>query len=349
MRGFCFYFLSLLGFLLLCSLGVRWANSESQAGVEAKKPERDALGTILLSKRSSKTLVRDANVDEACTTLWQSVRSLDLQRINEEVFRGCILLPSNHGCQNLPAEISSVHREYLTKCAPFSSVRSEKLPEPELHEQAHACFLSLLAYRSALGTWMTRDTPLSEIQDTSLLGDKLLHTMLGSMHGEEVSPGAIREIADRVNELNPNIYSTSKISTIGRLMDALSSPSEETWTQAKQALEGLERFQENDPELKMLSLWVRTEGIQPRKLREEAKRLIDEDPASGLGYFYMAFAETSQGNRERVESLFLNALDADPGNPTFVKALESYRAKRPVPPPFQLEFNMGISDLMERG
>lgn len=349
MRGFPYYFLSILGFFLVGSLGVRWAYSESQTSAETKKPERDALATILLSKRSSKTLVRDTNVDEACASLWQSVRSLDLQRINEEVFRGCILLPTNQGCQKLPVEISSVHNDYLTKCAPFSSVRSEKLPEPELHEQAHACFLSLLAYRSALGNWMIKDTPLSEIQDTSLLGDKLLHTMLGSMHGEEVSPGAIREIADRVNELNPNIYSTSKISTIGRLMDALSAPSDESWSQAKRALEGLERFQENDPELKMLSLWVRTEGVQPGKLREEAKRLIDEDPTSGLGYFYMAFAETAQGNRERVESLFLNAVNADPENPTFVKALESYRAKRPVLPPFQLEFSAGIADLMERG
>ena len=309
----------------------------------------NGLKAIVLGSRKTSVRAGETDVDSACAMLWDNVRSLDLQSLTEDVFQGARLLPTNGACSKLPAEISSTHKWYLESCAPFISKEIDKQEISELDEKAKPCFQSLVAYRSAIGNWLSKGIPLSEIRDLSILGDKLMHGAFASMRGDESPVSEIRTIADRVNELNPNIYATSKISAVGNLMDVLHEPTPEGWTKARQALEKLEQFQQNDPELNMLGLWVRTEGIQPAKLREEARRIIDENPQSGLGYFYMAFAESGLGNREAVESLFLSAVEAEPKNPTFARALESVRAKRPVFPPFNFDFSFKMDEVMERG
>ena len=106
---------------------------------------------------------------------------------------------------------------------------------------------------------MTKAIALGDIRDVSLLGDRLLQAMYASMWGKRVPIGQIREINEHMNQLR-----------------------------AKEA-------HGTDPELKVLERWVRTGGLEPDLLREEAKRILHQDPASGLGYFYTALAEAALG------------------------------------------------------
>jgi len=314
-----------------------------------KKLEDSSFRRILLGSRTPVSFSQE-QIEPECQDLWVRIRSIDLERINEDIFRGCILLPRSSGCEKLPSSgLHYSHSVYQKACSPFVDANFDKKSLADIDEKAQECFLSLVAYRAAIGSFLTQDQPLSKIEDVQLLGDRLLNEMFSSMRGEDASVDNIRAIAKRVNELNPNIYSTSKIAAVGDLMDALSASSEESWDKARAALERLETFHSDDPEQSALRLWVRTEGMKPEKLREEASQLVKDNPNSGLGYFYLAFAEAGMGNRNKVDALFMSAVQAEPNNPTFVRALENYRANRPVPPPFNFDFNFKVAELMERG
>lgn len=325
---------------------------QNAASLELPKPKRKAQPSnfrqILLGSRTPVSFSQERIAPE-CQDLWTRVRSIDLERINEDIFRGCILLPESSGCEAPPPGLLSSHRGYQEACAPFVDSNFDKKSLPNVDEKAQECFLALVAYRAAVGSFLTKDQPLSKIEDVQVLGDKLLNEMFSSMRGENASVENVRAIANRVNELNPNIYSTSKIAAVGDLMDALSASSDESWSKAKAALEKLETFHSDDPEQSALRLWVRTEGMKPEKLHEEASQLVKDNPNSGLGYFYLAFAEAGMGNRSKVDALFMSAVQAEPTNPTFVRALESFRANRPVPSPFSFDFNFRVAELMERG
>jgi len=324
------------------------AATRPRGSISSGKAAEPNFRKILLGSRATPPATASSS-DPACHGLWEGIRSVDLQRLNEEVFRGCILLPKTEVCAHPPAQLVSAQSAYAKACSVFMDPGVEKASVPALDQRAQECFLSLVAYRSAVGNWLTLGQPLSQIEDIQVLGDKLLHEMFSSLRGEETSVETVKAVAERVNELNPEVYSTSKIVAVSDLMDAMGRPSRERWEKARRALEKLERFESDDPDQQKLSLWIRTEGMRPEKLREEAGIMVKDRPNSGLGYFYLAFAEAGLGNREKVGALFMSAVQAEPNNPTFVRALENFRANRPVPPPFKFDFNLGVNELMERG
>lgn len=312
-----------------------------------QNPVARGMKQALLSKRPRLIPPPGSEFSPVCKNLWDRIRGLDLERFGEDIFDGSKLLPIENECTQLPGEIQKVHALYQQKCGGFVSSKMERAASENWEEKSQECYLAILAYRAGLTEWATAGKPIAEIQDTAVLGDKLMNTLFVSMRDEAVDPSRIRELADRVNELNPTVYSTSKIATVNKVMDALSNPSTDNWLKAKQALEKLEGMGHSDPELDNLAMWVRTEGAKPDLMADEAHQMIEKNPNGGLGYFYLAFAEGARGNRNAMEEMLATATRAEPNNPLFKKSLDNFRARLPLPSPFEFEFGYNITEMLE--
>lgn len=342
-----FFSLTFIGVALTLFWVLKTPTTKTSA-IPTKKQPADFKQIILGSRQGVEVSVPRATASQSCQDLWADLRNLDLRRLNEDVFRGCLLLPEAAACSARPEALDLAHKAYAKACALFTDAAIDKKGVSDLDDQAQACFLTLVAYRAAVGDWLTQGVALEAIDDAQILGDKLMNELFSSQRGEATAIPRLREVAARLNQINPGIYATTKIVAIGQLTEALAVGTSEAWETARKATEKLESFSTNDPELKTLGLWVRTEGLNPAKLYDEAQAMVKANPQSGLGYFYMAFAEAGLGNRHQVEALFLSAVEAEPNNPTFARALENFRARRPIPPPFSFDFNLKVTELMER-
>lgn len=315
--------------------------------ITPQNPATGGMKRALLSKRTQLIPPLGSDFSPVCKNLWDRIRGLDLEHIGENIFDGSGLLPIEDECTKMPSELQRIHALYQNKCSRFLSSKRENVSSEDSEEKSQECYLAILAYRSGLTDWMTAGKPIAEIQDTAVLGDKLMNTLFASMRDEAVDPSRIRELAERVNELDPTVYSTSKIATVSKVMDALSNPSTDNWLKAKQALEKLEGMGHADPDLDNLGMWVRTEGAKPDLVADEAHRMIEKNPNGGLGYFYLAFAEGARGNRNAMEEMLTAATRAEPNNVLFRKSLDNYRARLPLPSPFEFEFGYNIAEMLE--
>lgn len=260
-----------------------------------------------------------------CVEFWNKVRALDLNRQQEE-FPDLSGLQSVQPCKEVPAPLKTLNDHYQKVC------HSQK--------NSNQCLVALYYYRAALTDYMTRDVALSSIQDPKVLIDKMLAN-------REVDPALSVRAAERLSELEPQLYEARKAQVLGRLFMATQQKggeAESQWREVEATIEKAKQLNESDPELleaQMLAALLR--GTDARGAEELAKEIAEDYPQEWRGPYYAAWALFKEGRGQEALDFLSEAQRRDPQNQRIREALEGIKKGDAAP----FKGDISFSDLSQ--
>ncbi len=257
---------------------------------EAPSPRMQALQR---APRQPLQVKPEDKVAPECVAVWTKLRALNLS----EAFTfppKPEALTDVSGCGTPPLAVASVHARYLQDCKDMKQRFRAEMTGQEWSQAVAPCYMAATLYRATLTDWMTRDQKLSDITDPQVLSDKLAAKIF-------TDPGTAAEVAERLLEVEPDLYPAAKISAVARLMDAegraKGDPANPIWGKLDDRLAEAAKRNPNDRslvELEFVSEMLRARD--PRDLDAKLQTLKEKNPA--LADYYGACIENKTGNQE---------------------------------------------------
>ncbi|NBV50557.1 hypothetical protein EBR78_04975 [bacterium] len=318
---------------LVVVVGISWwftrlkldASSQENAGNEEQLQEnRERMATWYQAPREPIAGKAAVGTPE-CIEFWNKVRALDLNRQQEE-FPDISGLQSLQPCKEVPAPLKNLNDHYQKVC--------------HAQKDSNQCLVALYYYRAALTDYMTRDVALSSIQDPKVLIDKMLAN-------REVDPALSVKAAERLSELEPQLYEARKAQVLGRLFMATqqkAGSADSLWREVEITIEKAKQLNESDPELleaQMLAALLK--GTDARGAEELAKEIAEDYPQEWRGPYYAAWALFKEGRGQEALDFLSEAQRRDPQNVRIREALEGIKKGDAAP----FKGDISFSDLSQ--
>lgn len=275
-----------------------------------------------------------------CVSYWEALRAQDLVKTMTE---GQPLpgFPSGTNCKQVPDELAGYHSDFQAACG---SLPGGSTPS-SAGEKFTRCFLSLLDYRAQITELMTRDVPLSEIADLTVLSDKLVAKSAND-------DGAMLAVAERMLEVDPNFYPAAKAAIVARFKtiatDETAARSERNWEDLEAAVARAKKFGESDEELleAEAALYLH-HGDDLVQAEAVAKRMETLHPTSGTGPYYRAWVASKRGDMDTAKAQLAQALRLKPLDTRYQRALSSLsddKSRDEAETAFELNLSFGALD-----
>jgi hypothetical protein len=242
-----------------------------------------------------------------CERYFNEIRALDLSDL--------LTSPENPRIQNLGESCPSVPKMLALSEARFRQ-ECQNLPT---EIGAPACYAALLSFRAALTDWLTRNTPLTEIRDSRVLTDKLLHRFV-------TDPGEATEIADRLLEVEPRSIPAAKASLLGHFLRAKTAAPNNSgvWDEVDKRLEKVKSISPPDDK-ELVQLETVIDSIRNKDLARTLELAEDLDrvhPNWGIGPYQKAWVKHKEGHRQQAIQLVEEAYRREPHEARFKRTLD---------------------------
>jgi hypothetical protein len=257
-----------------------------------------------------------ANPEEitACQQFVEAMLSLKLREL-----RAHTKLPVKLPATDCPAvrwgkAFSRWHHAYEEAC--FNRVPAWAATNPLA---ADDCYMAAKAYRVILVEQKTRDVPLRTISDPATLVDKLTARFM-------LSPASSIEVAERLLELKPQMYSAKKAVVVAKLRVAMEADGDaerdQRWDEVSRAVAELRNngnpsaIEKEQLDRMDVAVSLERDGAS-ETTREQIAAYAKANPDGGWGPYFNAWAESKAGNREAAVSMLAESVRREPDNPVF--------------------------------
>jgi len=280
-------------------------DSQSIEDLEAEETLEESKEQIAALYQAPREDIQSAikGVSQECQDFWRSLRRLDLTRHQEE-FPDVQSLQQKDKCRQVPSALQKLHEYFENACSKT--------------KEASPCLVALYYYRAALTDYLTQNVPLEKISDPKVLIDKMLAN-------REINPLVSVKAAERLSEMEPELYEARKAVVLGRLFIA-SEPKQkgaQSWSDLDSAIEKAKELGgDSDPEIleaELLGLLLR-EG-ESADAEERAKEITEDYPQEWRGPYYAAWALHQKGKKQEALDLLAEAQKRDPQNKRVLEAM----------------------------
>lgn len=149
-----------------------------------------------------------------------------------------------------------------------------------------------------------------------------------------------RNIADRIIDMDETIYAAHKLKFIADWIELLSKK-ETSFDKISESLAGIKKFDyiEEDEQIGDAISIAYLQAKKSEELKKYSEELIESNPDSGKGHYYLSMYYQSIENPERSIESLNKALEAEPNNEKYQFALDSIKAGKKNSYKFSLTFD----------
>lgn len=308
---------------------------------------------------SVENLIKE-ETDQACLDGFEEIQRLDLEALDFPPKLDA--LPSLERCANPPATIKKLMEDYAKNCEEFLDPFEAPASKDEWDKTFQKCVVSLMSLRSRITSFKTKDQKISEITDLHVLADRLFDEMWGLFNAGGLSQisaegfSRMKEIAERMLELNPGLYGPARASALAAFLPAVlkkeaGKDTESEWADAMKSYERLQSFDRGDLDVQEFGLFVKTKGLSPELLPGELDAFARRTQGTGLAEYYRAWMAFKGGNAKLALDFLARAQSLNPTEARFKETAEKLRAGGAgAKDSFILKFNVkfGNADFLGR-
>ncbi len=255
-----------------------------------------------------------------CVDRWSQLLTVDLTQTDLSE------IPQTESCESTPALIENARIAFENLC------KDLPLPDevdPKSQEKNHACLRGFVIYRASINATLNASTPLSEIRDGSVLLDLLI-----SAQAHDGESTEIKQIAERLHELEPDLYQPIKVLTAHSLYDLTQNFETLDEEQKQERLRELSEtanqawdYGIDDPSIFETRIIAQTQMMKdPSAAYEMIREARELQVFPHLANYYEALIEESRGNRIRAVELLEAAAVMDPKNSRIKDTLKIYES-----------------------
>jgi tetratricopeptide (TPR) repeat protein len=282
-----------------------------------EKPVPTGIKALIAHGHAPLPIPRRERVSGACENSWQQLRGLDLTKLTNDA-ASLSSIPLGRDCKSVPAALTTRKAAFEARCAP-STEGGPKLAD---------CYEALVRYRMAITDWLTKDTPLTEINDPAVLAEK-------AMSRAFEAPAHALDVTAKLQKILPDAYPVAHLGYLAYFAHAESTasgdPENPKWKEAHERLAHLKTLAGANPEeifeLEADLAIVQTQS--PDKVRTLARAYAEEHPRSGLPYYFMGWADFNDGDRESALAHFKEAAEREPLERRFAEAWTRAKTAKP--------------------
>jgi tetratricopeptide (TPR) repeat protein len=197
------------------------------------------------------------------------------------------------------------------KCRPLVS------PGESISEN---CAAALFMTRAAMTKQLYATRTLSSITDMKVLTD-LMFAEFSTLNNQTLPDlKRAKAVADRMLDLNPNLYVAAKVVAFAEVIDGLNlkarkpSMTPEEWTSARHAVARAKELNPHDESLMDAQMLVETRGFEPKLAVSFAEQLIADNGANPKAYYIKAYALWKLGDRRNALANLKQATTLAPDN-----------------------------------
>ena len=259
-----------------------------------------------------------------CQEFWSGLRGLDLRTLSKDT-KSIRNKTSSEKCSAIPLPLKAVHDYFNSAC--------KEGADPSV------CWTAIYHYRAAISDYLTKEVPLSEIKDPRILLDKMLAN-------REINPELSLKAAERLAEVEPNLYEARKAQVLGRLFLATKKPeqSESAWNSLEDSIQKARELSKLDPELLEAELYAEiARSSSWEHAIEKSQEVAEEFPQEWRGPYFAAWGLFKEGRGQEALDYLLEAQKRDPQNQRVKLAIEGI--KKGDANPFQV--NISYNDLSQ--
>jgi tetratricopeptide (TPR) repeat protein len=242
-----------------------------------------------------------------CVEFWNALRGFDLSRGQTE-FPDIKAVAKSERCSSVPTALKNLHEHFNKTCGPDTN--------------STQCLIALYHYRAGLTDFLTRNLKVEQINDPKVLIDKMLAN-------REINPELSVKAAEKLSELEPNLYEARKAQVLGRLYQATKeapSGNSDVWGRLDEAIRKAKELGNSDPELleaELMSELSRSNNTV--QAQEKAKEAAEDFPNEWRGPYFAAWALFKDGRGQEALDYLVEAQRRDPGNTRVKDALEGIK------------------------
>lgn len=275
-----------------------------------------ARNPVYTAPRTPIKAAANAGVPETCVQFWNQLRGLDLTQKD-------LNMPGTppECAGKIPQKLQALHQNFLQGCTGANAGKPE-------------CEGALIFYRAGITDYLTKDTPVADINDPKVLTDKLL-ARGQEQNGQPITDGkAMGDIAERMLQVDPDSRPASQALLTSRIADATKAagkPDDKAWEQVERALDHDQRTAQQGSSEQRQSLENRLFVDTMRyptadQLADRAADISKRYPQYGVGPYYSAWAEFRNGNKERAKELLQEAMRREPNEPRYQESWQQLQA-----------------------
>lgn len=282
---------------------------------------------IPASSTSSSLVTNTIDPPAPCKEIWKLIRNKTLTEF-DDYFTESEYFPYSKACSDEEFNLLSPNVvQFYQDCRKLIENKTVEEREKIINEPPHNCFIALFQYRAQIIDYLSGKKEPKEY-DTTILMNKII----SKWSTGDLSKEALRynlKMADALIEKEPNLYAGYKARTAAIFLSRMQDFKEYTDEDFNKAVSDCEDFGVADTELAELRLFEPAYAGDSEKLLQIAKDLNDRDPASGLGFYYIAAFNWKSGfSKEAVESLE-KAVKLEPENERFKTSLQRVKTSKP--------------------
>jgi len=284
-------------------------NGSEEAGAESENhlaENQEKMAVLYQAPRESIAASGQEGTRE-CIEFWNNLRGFDLTRQQSE-FPDIKTITKSDRCSTVPAPLKNLHDHFNKTCGPNAN--------------SSQCLVALYHYRAALTDFLTRNLKIEQITDPKVLVDKVLAN-------REINPELSIKAAEKLSELEPNLYDAKKAQVLGRLFMATKNSAgtnEDAWGALDEAIKSAKELGGSDPEL--LEAELMSELFRPNNLQraeEKAKDASEDFPGEWRGPYFAAWALFKEGRGQEALDYLAEAQKREPGNSRIKEAIEGIK------------------------
>jgi|GEM_PF-3729118 len=316
------------------------SSHETPASTPAQ-PLKKGLGEYLHQPREHYETLAKANpaIPAACGDYFERLEAIDFRDFQKTNFKlQYQAIPSpDPDCVIADASYSLAEKDFMQKCMLQHERRSDVVDDD--------CARALFLMRASVTRLLLKDKPVSEITDLKQLSDLMFAEFVGKS-GESDPPDFARlgQVAERMLELNPNLYAAAKVATFSDLEKGMSEKTPEAWQKAQAALKRAETMNPEDPDLTDTAMAIQTQGFDPARTVDEANRMLQEDPNDDRGYFFLAYGQWKANDRQAAIANLQKAIDLNPSREDYRQIMNEITAPKADGDSFKGALSVTVSD-----
>jgi hypothetical protein len=293
-------------------------NVQGEKGVKTQDLRTKAPSSNPDSNPNDEATASQAKIAKAipkeCQVLWDDLRTrdfTDLQNTSED-----LEFKKGEGCP-VPQVLGLAHEAYLEMCglAPIKMPPLAKGQKPPPKPTRDECLAAAIHYKVNINDFLTRNIPLDQIKDLTILVDK----MNAEFERDPIAAGPIAEELLRRNPKEPVAEPAARAALISKFLDAQADESGAKWQKAEIALEVLKRMPNTiNPDVAEMELGIIAfKSTDNNLLAQTAQGYSDKFPNSGVGPYHQALASYYDGDMTKARAFLTEAVRREPNNPRF--------------------------------
>ena len=303
------------------------------------------LGKYMKSARAGYRDVfqKDVRLPKDCLDYFDALQKIDFFSAGDTELTYQMLPHQPEGCSGeFIKGFSAAEQDYLKKCSPKDQNLSEKISEE--------CGSAVFMIRAAVTRLALQDKPLKEITDMAQLADLVFSEFAGIFNKSDQTPdfARMRDISDRMMELNPNLFAAQKVSAISNLMEGFmaekGSDNSASWDRAEKVIAKALESHPDDETIQDAKIAADTKGFDPALTQELSQKMTNEDPENDRGWYLMSYAEWKQGDHGNSIINLKHAIALAPDNDDYQNILHEISKPHANADSFKGAFKVGISN-----